>query len=97
MHARVTTASGGTGQVDDGIATFRDNVVPAIREMGGQGAILLVNREKGTALSITLWGDEASMASSEERGNELRAQAAETIASTEEPQVDRYEVAVFEV
>ena len=54
-----------------------------VRDAGGRGAILLVNRGTGEALGITLWEDEASMAASEERGNELPCEAAEELGSTE--------------
>jgi hypothetical protein len=99
MHARVTTISGGSPDgVDRGIANFTDNVVPGVKEIsGGRGAIMLVNRETGEGMAITLWDDEAAMRSSEERANELRASAVEALGSTEEPRVGRYEVAVFDV
>jgi quinol monooxygenase YgiN len=95
MHARVTTLSGSPGDVDAGIANFRDNVVPYTKS-DGKGAILLVDRGSGTAVAITLWEDEAAMQASEESANALRADAAEQMGASE-PTVDRYEVAVFEV
>jgi quinol monooxygenase YgiN len=95
MHARVTTLSGSPGNVDAGIANFRDNVVPYAKDEG-RGAILLVDRAGGTALAITLWEDEAAMQASEESANDLRARAAEQMGASQ-PTVDRYEVAVFEV
>ena len=96
MHARVTTISGSPEQADQGIASFRDNTVPTIQEMGGNGGILLIDRESGTALAITLWSDEAAMRASEERANELRRAASEELGAAEQPTVGRYEVAVFE-
>jgi hypothetical protein len=57
---------------------------------------LLIDRESGNALAITLWEDEAAMRASEERANELRRAAAEELGAVEPPRVDRYEVAVFE-
>ena len=53
MHARVTTLHGAPADVDAGIENFRTNVVPFAREQG-KGAILLVNRQSGEALAITL-------------------------------------------
>jgi quinol monooxygenase YgiN len=96
MHARVTSLSGSPGDVDAGITSFRENVVPFTREQGGRGAILLVDRESGSAVAITLWEDEAALSASEERANTLRAQAAEELGASEQPSVARYEVAVFE-
>ncbi len=66
MHARVTTISGSPEQAEQGIANFRDNVVPTIKEMGGHGGVLLIDRASGKAMAITLWEDEAAMRASEE-------------------------------
>jgi hypothetical protein len=96
MHARVTTISGSPEQAEQATASFRDSTLPAIREAGGRGGVLLIDRESGGALAITLWGDEAAMRASEERANELRRAASEELGATSQPQVDRYEVAVFE-
>ena len=97
MHARVTIVSGGSpDRVDQVIADFRDNVAPAIREIGGSGAIMLVDRENRKGMTITLWQDEAVMRESEERAYELRRGAAEQLGTAEQPRVERYEVAVFE-
>ena len=96
MYARVTSLGGSPADVDAGVANFRENVVPFTREQGGKGAILLVDRESGSAVAITLWEDEAAMSASEERANALRAQAAGEMGTSEQPSVARYEVAVFE-
>jgi hypothetical protein len=95
MHARVTALSGTPGEVDAGISNFRDNVVPYTKE-AGRGAILLVDRQSGKALAITLWENEEAMLASEERANTLRADAAQELGATQQPTVERYEVAVFE-
>ena len=94
MHARVTSLSGSPADVDGGIANFRENVIPFVKT-DGKGAILLVDRENGNALAITLWEDEQALAASEERANALRADAAQEMGATQ-PTVARYEVAVFE-
>jgi hypothetical protein len=94
MHARVTSLSGSPADVDGGIANFRENVIPFVKT-DGKGAILLVDRETGNALAITLWEDEQALAASEERANALRADAAREMGATQ-PTVARYEVAVFE-
>lgn len=96
MHARVTTISGSPADADAGIDNFRMNVVPFAREQG-KGAILLVDRDSGEAIAITLWDDEQSLRASEESANALRAGAADEMGATDAPKVGRYEVAVFEV
>jgi quinol monooxygenase YgiN len=96
MHARVTSLRGSPDEVDAGIADFRENVVPFTHEQGGKGGILLVDRQTGKAIAITLWKDEQALRASEERADALRANVAEEMHATEQPTVDRYEVAVFE-
>ena len=96
MHARVTTISGSPSEADAGIDNFRANVVPFAREQG-KGAILLVDRQSGEAIAITLWHDEEAMRASEESANSLRAQAADEMGAGQTPTIGRYEVAIFEV
>ena len=96
MYARVTTISGTPSEADVGIDNFRANVVPFARERG-KGAILLVDRQSGEAIAITLWEDEEAMRESEESANSLRAQAADQMGAAQPPAIGRYEVAVFEV
>jgi len=96
MHARLTAVNVPPDQADSAIATFRDNVVPAAKEMGARGAVLFVNRETGEGLGFTLWEDEAAMRASEEHANELRRSITGQMGVTQEPRVERYEVAVFE-
>lgn len=96
MHARVTRLSGSPDDVDGGVSNFRENVVPFTREQGGKGALLLVDRQTGAAVAITLWEDEEALRASEEQANALRAQAAGEMGASQPPTVERYEVAVFE-
>lgn len=96
MHARVTSLDGSPDDVDSGIASFRENVVPFTQEQGGKGSMLLVDRATGKAVAITLWEDEEALQASEERANQLRAEAADDLGATQAPTVERYEVAVFE-
>ena len=96
MHARVTHISGSPDQAEQGISSFRDDTIPAIKELGGRGGILLVDRESGNAMAITLWEDEAAMRASEERANELRRAASKELGASGEPRVERFEVAVFD-
>ena len=96
MHARVTTISGSPSEADAGIDNFRANVEPFAREQG-MGAIVLVDRQSGEAIAITLWHDEEAMRASEESANSLRAQAADEMGAGQTPTIGRYEVAIFEV
>jgi hypothetical protein len=95
MHARVTSVSGSPTDVDAGIANFREAVVPFARDEG-KGAILLVDRQTGKAIAITLWENEQALKASDDRANALRADAAQEMGAAQQPTVERYEVAVFE-
>jgi hypothetical protein len=96
MHARVSTITGSPDQAEAGISDFKENVTPWIKENGGQGGILLIDRETGKAIAITLWNDEETMRRSEEAANEHRRRVTDEMQSTQFPTVERYEVAVFD-
>ncbi len=96
MYARVTTFAGSAVDADAGIESFRANVVPWARENGAK-TMLLLDRASGEGLAITIWDDEETMRTSEDRAQALRADAVDQIGATAEPMVARYEVAVYEV
>ena len=101
MHARVSTYQGPPNvtqeQVDEADRYDRENVLPAARQMEGfKGAIALLDRQSGKALSVTLWESEQAMRASEEDANRLRQESAEAANETVE-NVERYEVTFFEM
>src|SRR5215831_2628827 len=96
MHPRVTTLIGSTDQADIGTADFRETVLPLVNERGGRGGILLLDRESGRAVAITLWNDEEQMRRSEEEAVEHRRRVSSELDS-EAPIVERYEVAVLDL
>ena len=96
MHARVTTLVGSTHQAEVGTADFRDTVLPWVKERGGRGGILLLDRESGRAVAITLWEDEEQMRRSEEEAAGHRVRVS-TEMDSEAPIVERYEVVVLDV
>ena len=96
MHARMTTLVGSTNEAEAGTADFRDTVLPWVKEQGGRGGILLLDRESGRAVAITLWNDEEQMRRSEEEAAKHR-QRVSTEMDSEAPIVERYEVVVLDV
>lgn len=96
MHARVTVLSGSPADVEAGITNFRENVAPFAKE-AGRGAMLLIDRDTGKAVAITLWPDLAALSASEAQANALRAEATQQMGATGTPTVERFEVAVFDV
>ena len=98
MHARVSIIEAPTDRLEEGTKRIREEIAPALRQMSGcQGFITLIDRGSGKSLNITFWDTEEDMRASEEQANQLRQQAAETVGATGEPQVERYEVALYEV
>lgn len=94
MHARVLRLKGTADKVDAGIENYRSQVVPSLREQDGySGARLLVDRESGTALSITFWRDEEAARASFEAMANLRTEAASRFGA-EQPETKVYEAAV---
>jgi heme-degrading monooxygenase HmoA len=97
MHARVSHIAGSPENADQGIESFRSDILPELKSQdGNRGAIMLVDRASGAGMAITLWEDEASMQSSEEWANQARQSASEQMGGGGDSRVERYEVAVFE-
>jgi heme-degrading monooxygenase HmoA len=63
---------------------------------GFKGGVALVDRDRGSVFSFTLWESEEAMRASEEAGNRLRGQAASDL-EFRTPVVERYEVGVLEI
>lgn len=56
MYARVIRATIIPGKADDAIATFRDEIVPVIKDKPGYlGTTIMVDRERGEAETMSLW------------------------------------------
>jgi heme-degrading monooxygenase HmoA len=90
MWARVSTYQGSPEQLD--AAVNRIDELP-LREMSGfECAYLLIDRQSGKALTMTLWESEDALRESEERANQLRSQVADELGATGAPTIDRYEV-----
>ncbi len=92
MYARVTTVQGQADRLDGGIRAFREQTVPTVQGQAGfAGAYLLVDRQTGTALSITLWESEQAMQQTEAAIAQQRQHAAQQLGAST-PTVERYEV-----
>jgi hypothetical protein len=92
VFARVITFEGLT---DDhlaiGDAFFREDFLPmATSTEGFEGAYLLVDRERGTSVSITLWASRESLESSDVTARRFLAQWA--AVAGREPRIEAFEV-----
>ena len=98
MHARVVTAQYQPGKVDEGTQIYRESMLPEARQQRGfQGAMALVDRSTGKAISITLWQTEADAQSSGSDSAYFQAQIAKVASLfAAAPIVETYEVAIQE-
>jgi heme-degrading monooxygenase HmoA len=96
MFASVSTYQGPPDQIDEGLRYAQENIVPSLQEVEGfEGLYLLVDRQSGKVLTITLWEseEEATQLRSEHRGQ--WDQVPTTGAGSQEVAgVERYEVAI---
>lgn len=66
MYARLTKSFIRLDKIEEGIAIYKDAVLPASQKQHGFRAIfLLVERETGTAVSLSLWEDEKDVLANE--------------------------------
>jgi hypothetical protein len=94
--ARVSTLEGATERIDEGIRFVKEQIAPEASDLTGwRGIVALVDRADGRTKTITFWDSPESLRASEERADELRAQAAEAMDEAVVA-VDRYEVALHE-
>jgi heme-degrading monooxygenase HmoA len=93
MYARVSYYDLGGGSGDDATRAF-EGARSAVEQMqGNRGAMLLVDRGGGKAMTITLWEDEEALRASAEQANQAREQAAGEAGMTIRD-VEAYEVAL---
>lgn len=97
MYARHVTVHGTPDHIDEGIASVRDQVLPVLKQCPGfKGQLLLVDRNKGEAIGISLWDSEANMLASEEKVAAARQQTADNVQATGAPEVVLYELPIYE-
>ena len=76
MFARVSSYQFPADQADQAVQTFTTAINPLRQLDGAKGAYLLLDRNSGKALTITLWQSEEALGASEEAANKLRSDAA---------------------
>ena len=96
MHARATTLRASRENADAAIEQYRQALSSFRAIPGNQGAFLLVDRNNGKGIGVTLWENEQAMIDSRQQADQLRQRAAEQ-AQGQIQSVDEYEVAVWDV
>lgn len=94
MYVRTTEVQADPAKIDDGIATIREDIFPAVSDMDGcVGMSLLVDRVSGRCIATTAWQSEDAMKGTAESVRPLRDKAEETLGSSGSD-VHQWEVAV---
>ena len=98
MYARVVTGQYQSGKIDEGLQIFLNSILPAARQQPGyKGAMALVDRTTGKAITIGLRETAADMQAMETSGylQEQFAKVMPLLAGA--PVVEVYEVSIQEV
>ncbi|MFN8483765.1 MAG: antibiotic biosynthesis monooxygenase [Anaerolineae bacterium] len=91
--ARLNWFEGSPGQTDTAIAWWRENIAELWRSQpGGQGAWLLLDRDSGRGISMTLWESDEARQATEDANTQTRSAAAQAL-DMRILGVERYEVA----
>ncbi|MDQ3954378.1 MAG: hypothetical protein M3285_02365 [Actinomycetota bacterium] len=97
MYARHVTVSGSADKIDEGIRSVREEVLPVLQGCNGfRGQLLLVDRDKGEAIGISLWDTKEDRDASEEKVRQSRQSTADKAGASGEPEVRLYELPVYE-
>jgi heme-degrading monooxygenase HmoA len=92
MHARVSLYQLAEGGDVEGAVKAFDSSIETVQQMDGhQGLMLLVNRDSGKAITITLWDTEESLQSTSAQADSVRKQAADA-GGLSIQEVEHYEV-----
>ena len=95
MHARVNTLQMDSQRIDDALRQLEEQDIPRFREIEGfRGFTVLADRSSGKVIATSYWDSEEQMLASEDAVKEARKRAADTGGASDEPQVERYEVAL---
>ncbi len=95
MHARQTMLQVDPSRIDEGIRLFREQVMPVVRQQGGKGVRLLVDRRSGKVQAISLWETEQAAQAAQTAMNQQRDQAAQQLGG-QGATTELFEVAVLE-
>jgi heme-degrading monooxygenase HmoA len=96
MYACATTLKTSLERIDEGIEGYESGLATFREIEGSRGAFLLVDRNSGKGVGVTLWESEDAMRKSREQADRLREQAAGSVDAGVES-VNEYEVAVWDV
>jgi heme-degrading monooxygenase HmoA len=92
VYARVTVVQGSQDKIDQGIESFNNAVLPAAKSVSGyKAAFLLVDRQTGKGMGITLWDSEDARRRGAEAVDQARTETIKAMGGTVPP-VEEFEV-----
>lgn len=94
MHARVNTLQMDPQRIDEAVRQLEDPSCPYTGIEGFRGFTVLADRPSGKVIVTSYWDSEEHMLGSEDAVKEARKRAADTGGASDEPQIERYEVAL---
>ncbi len=95
MHARMTTIQMDPDRIDQAVSQLEEQDLPGWKELDGfRGFTLFADRSSGKVFGISYWDSKEHMDSAEEVVKDARRRAAEAGGASDEPQVERFEVAL---
>lgn len=97
MFARVTAVQVPADKIDDGVAAFKEKVLPTAQDQPGyKGAAFFADRSSGKAMGMTLWESEEARSKAGEALVQARQAALDAMGGSTPP-VDEYEVMVSDL
>ena len=72
MHARMTTLQVDPSRIEEGLRLFCEQIMPVVRQQGGKGVRLLVDRRSGKVHAISLWETERAAQTAQAAMNQQR-------------------------
>lgn len=92
MLARLSRIQGSPDRIDRAVPIFQESTDQVQQLPGFEGAYLLVAKEGGQIVTLTLWNSESDMNASAQTAEDILARAAERAGSEAPPQIETYEV-----
>ena len=97
MFLRATRVQTPPDKVNEAIKNFETNTLKGLRSApGNQGAVLLVNRETGSAIGVTYWESAKALAASEQIGTQSRIQSTTNVTGSKIVNVERGELMIMD-
>ena len=95
LYGRIAAIEGRPDKIEKGVSRFRDVALPLVEQAEGfAGALMLIDRENGRALGITLWDSIAHRDATDAALAAIRTGAADAMGA-ETAEVQLYEVPIF--